>query len=394
MARFHGVAVAAAVALFAAAMLAPDQAAAEADAAKAPGVEVRYEAGRGIRVATPDGNNALALGGRVQLLYTATDGDVGRDRSGFSVRRARVTAGGHVYRPQLRFYFQGDFANDFELRDALLEYTLVPQAAFRVGQFKIPFNRARVTSSGALQFVDRVATDAEFLPTDEGRDIGLQVGGTLLPERLSYALGAFNGTGPNTTSRDSNYLAVGRLLFTPLADFPDYYVESDLSGSPVPRLGLGAALAFKGNESAGRTTSRLGLADPDEFPEFRGADILGFTSDAHFKFSGLSALVDYYYRRVDPRGGAIAAFDAHGVNAQAGYFLLPQALEVALRAAWLDPSGNVPSNEIREYGVALSYFFRGHDLKLQADLRRVESDLPTGPTNDVLEGRVQVQAIF
>lgn len=79
---------------------------------------------------------------------------------------------------------------------------------------------------------------------------------------------------------------------------------------------------------------------------------------------------------------------------QIGYFILPQKLEVAARYAWLDPNDAVRNNRVQEYGGAVGYFFASHNLKVQADLRRVDTERPGKSEAHELEGRVQVQAIF
>jgi len=366
----------------------------QAPAPAATALDVRYEAGKGLRAATADGNNALTLAGRIQGRYTATDRDSGSDRSNFSVRRARLSVSGHVYNPNFRYGFQGDFADDFSLRDAFFESTHVPWATAKAGQFKIPYNRSQVGSSAAMQFVERALTNDEFILGDDGRDIGLSVGGEALPGTLAYSAGVFNGTGPNTSNSDTDHLILGRLLYTPLGAFADYYQEGDLLAAPTPRLGIGIAAAFSSDESNGRTTTRAGLTNDELFPDFTGADIYGTTVDANFKLHGFAALADVYFRRIDPKGSAIDAFDAYGALVQAGYFVVPQRVEVAVRYAWIDPNRSTSANDVRECGGAVGYFFRGHDLKVQADLRHVATERPGRSTADDIEARVQVQAIF
>jgi len=81
-----------------------------------------YKPGKGFTIGTPDGKNALTLGGRIQVRYTAADRDDAADESDFRIRRARLWVEGHLYDPKFRYGFQGDFADDFELRDAYLEF--------------------------------------------------------------------------------------------------------------------------------------------------------------------------------------------------------------------------------------------------------------------------------
>jgi phosphate-selective porin OprO and OprP len=349
-----------------------------------------YKPGKGFSITSADGNHALTIGGRIQVRYTGTDRNDGGDQSSFRIRRARVWLEGHLYSPKFRYGIQGDFADDFELRDAYVEFAHVEPAVLKVGQFKIPFNRQQITSSGALQFVDRSIINDEFILGDDGRDIGGMVYGEIVPELLAYNAGLFNGSGPNTTNEDTDLLTVGRVLLTPLGPFKDYYVEGDHVGDDTPRLGIGAAVAYSGDESDGRTVDRTGLI---EEPGFTGADVLAATADAHFKVLGFSMLADYHYRKVDPRGSTLARFDGQGVQGQAGYFVLPKKLEVAARYAWLDPDDETRNDDRQEYGGAVGYFFASHNLKVQADLRNVDTER-SGKDRRELEGRVQVQAIF
>lgn len=353
-----------------------------------------YKPGKGFELGTADGNHALVLGGRLQLRYTFTDRAQGADRSTFGIRRARLWLQGHLYAPQFRYGFQGDFASTFSLRDAYLEFAHFPMAVLKVGQYKIPLNREQISSSGTLQFVDRPVMNDEFILGADGRDIGAMVSGAPVKDLLAYHLGVFNGSGPNTVNEDTNHLVVGWLLLTPLGPFPDYYEEGDLLEGTRPRFGFGAAAAYSARERNGRTTQRTGLADPKKYPTFAGADITTATVDAQFKASGFSALADYYYRSVEPRGAGIESFVGHAAVGQAGYFIVPRKGEVALRYGWMDPNDAVAHDSVREYGVAVAYLLSGHNLKVQADLRNVDTQRPRQATAHEIEGRVQVQAIF
>ena len=51
-----------------------------------------------------------------------------------------------------------------ELKDAYFQYERFDWFKIRWGQFKVPYSRHFLTSSGALQFVDRSETDKVFTP--------------------------------------------------------------------------------------------------------------------------------------------------------------------------------------------------------------------------------------
>ena len=77
---------------------------------------------------------------------------------------------------------------------------------FRVvfGQFKVPFGRQEMTSSGNQQFVDRSLVSDEY---ERGRDIGVSVQGAVWNNKIEYRVGMFNGNGltgrATTTTRSS-----------------------------------------------------------------------------------------------------------------------------------------------------------------------------------------------
>jgi phosphate-selective porin OprO and OprP len=78
---------------------------------------------------------------------------------------------------------------------------------------------------------------------------------------------------------------------------------------------------------------------------------------------------------------------------QAGYFIIPNNLEVAARYGYIDPNRSV-SNDLRsEVAGAVSYYFNKHNLKLQADVRNLHRQAAGGTTDD-MQYRLQAQIIF
>ena len=115
---------------------------------------------KGLDIRSRDGNFATHVELRAQLRFTSRDFDDPiapnpDERVGdFVVNRARLQIGGHAYRPWLTYYFEYDF-----VRSALLDLRFTLQASdelrLRVGQWKVPYNRERVDSSGKQQFAER-----------------------------------------------------------------------------------------------------------------------------------------------------------------------------------------------------------------------------------------------
>ena len=112
--------------------------------------------------------------------------------------------------------------------------------------------------------------------------------------------------------------------------------------------------------------------------------------DATAKYKGFSLFVERFDREND-RNNGFSDFDDEGYVAQAGYFLLPQKFEIALRASELDPNSDVGDNERTENGIAFNYFWDKHNRKLQADFRELEDKARNAKDKEI---RLQYQIIF
>ncbi len=77
---------------------------------------------------------------------------------------------------------------------------------------------------------------------------------------------------------------------------------------------------------------------------------------------------------------------------QAGYFLKPDVWEVAFRYGFSE-ANELLGFQITEIGGAVGYFYNKHNLKVQADFRRISTESATGET-DNHEFRIQTQFIF
>ncbi|NJD90872.1 MAG: porin, partial [Geobacter sp.] len=90
---------------------------------------------------------------------------------------------------------------------------------------------------------------------------------------------------------------------------------------------------------------------------------------------------------------------AQGFQAQAGYFVIPKKVELALRYAYLDPNRDVTNDHTVETAGALSWYINGNNLKLQADYANIHKQSATafnkGPhATDDQQVRFQAQMIF
>jgi len=162
----------------------------------------------------------LALGGFVQANFES--GEVPDARyaglsNRFLLRRARLFVSG-TFAEAMAFKVESDFgANSLgaktgqsgQLTDAYISWTKFPAASLRLGQFKTPFGYEQLAADTKIYTVER------SLPNDRitlGRQVGLMAFGDVADKRLSYSVGAYNGTGTNLNTNDNQkFLWVGRV---------------------------------------------------------------------------------------------------------------------------------------------------------------------------------------
>ena len=153
------------------------------------------------------------------------------------LRRVRPTFSGTVFK-YIDFFIRPDFGQgSVVIYDVYAQLNYIPWARLRVGKFKPPVGLERLQSDDDTSFVER------GLPTllVPSRDIGYQVSGDIVKNRVNYSVGVFNGVPDNSLSDASvsdhrDYAA--RLFLTPFQ--PD-------AGNPLRGLGVGIGSSF-GND--------------------------------------------------------------------------------------------------------------------------------------------------
>jgi phosphate-selective porin OprO/OprP len=327
----------------------------------------------------------------VQLPGTTRDG---QSKGSFRIRRAKTALEGWFWKKELTFDVQLSWAGpeagastQTPLEDARLTWDASKKGSFliSIGQFKVPFGRQEMTSSGRLQFADRSLLNGEFT---RGRDVGVQVHGRIAKDRVEYFAGVFNGNPASRISNDNTKLQYNaRVSVEPLGRVS--YSEGAFEGWDKPLLAL--AVQFENNDLSGATN----LTD---------LNTTVFGGDLVFKHKGFSIFAEYFNRKRTPEAvsgpssatsGAAAlsggSFQSNGYNLQAGYFLKRDKLEIAARIAGYDPSNKLGANSQSEKGGALTYFILKHTLKVTADFRALRDDFDR-TTNKEL--RLQTQVTF
>lgn len=349
----------------------------EGDSA-APTASVGYKKGFFIE----DGPFKLKTQLRVQSRLTLEMPDGGDVESNFAVQRARLKLSGTAFSPQWGYVFQVDLGKGFvTLKDFYIEHQL-PGSSVRVraGQWKRPFSRQQITSSGSLELVDRAITDKAF---GAGRDIGVAVHNDYekSPE-FQWAVGVFNGTGDAPwfePAVDAMGEVTGGKFTNVPSDFEPVvvvrvgynsaglkgYSEADFEGGPL-RFGV-AASALMGLDADG----------DDATPGMGEVDFI-------VKNNGLSASGAVF---VATDGTTDREYGGMGAHVQAGYLLTPMYQPV-VRFALVDPDGD--DNNVMELTGGFSMYFFQHGLKWQTDVGALISQGTDGNVTD-LQGRTQLQ---
>lgn len=340
-----------------------------------PGTTV--DASRG-GVTFSSGHNSLTLGARVQFRWTVdareeADADtagagVGREDgplSQFDVPRLRVTLGGGVYQPWLRYSFQFDFSRTggtgaSKIKDAIIEIRPAGRDyRFQMGQFKAPFGLQQLISSGRQQFVERAITDARFTP---GRDMGAMLSGTLV-DHLGYQAGIFNGAGESALQTTTTPLLVGRIFYQPIGAYALSEGAPDASDRPVIHVGLAART---GRQIRGRTAP--GVVEDADTQTAIGAEFA-------YRRPRFHTTAEYFWMTEDVENPVAGpALDSRGFHAQAGYMLVPRTTEVGVRYSEVDGHTSVDDSNVRELRGVFGYFWRAHNLKVQADVGQLRYD--------------------
>lgn len=353
---------------------------------------VTHKLGKGYQLM--DGDFSLTLGGRAQVRFTYTD-DGDEEVPNFSLPRVRLWLNGEAFENfsyKVQFDVAGDEADSnvpngmggstlassrnrlTELKDAYANYKHNDQLQVRFGQFKAPYSRQWLTSSSALQLVDRSLINSRF---GIGRQVGIMVHGKAGEDGMfQYMAGVFDGEGENRSNDDEGLMWAGRVSFDPLGAAPKVEGDHRVGNDRPMLLSFGANAWYHQDDN---------MVD--------GEDDWSIGADGAIYVQGFSGLLEIHFRENGATSGADE--EIFGILAQAGYFIVPAEFEVVARMTWQDFDGS-SLEEISEYTVGFGYFpgLHGHNLKVQLDFTYVEECFVGGSSEDYWRIRIQFQIIF
>jgi hypothetical protein len=303
-------------------------------------------------------SKAFQLAGYTQLRYQFFDEPAKYD--GFDIRRAYVDLKGSIS-PYWGYRLQFDFSNSPKLMDAYAELKYNEHVNVQFGQTLLPFSLENITSNAKTDFIDRsqivdalVSRKNDVIGDQNGRDIGVQVGGVLVKlngkSLVDYKIGIFNGAGINVGDKNKTKDVVGRVVIHTL-----------------PGLDLGASY-------------------------YDGVGNYGTPADNHGR-NRFGAELDYEWINLSVKGEYIKAKDGNinreGYYAQAGYFVVPQKLQFLARLDTYDPNLDVVKNKLTWYEAGIN-FFLSQNVRFQFNYT-IKKEEGTSIDNNVIAAQLQIQ---
>jgi hypothetical protein len=306
------------------------------------------------------------------------------------------------------------------LLDAYIASWHIPWATIQLGQQRVWFNRSQISSIATSTFADNMRVQNAFAANlINNRDVGISILSDEDQYRFNYAIGIWNGAGPNltrdgtsvsqtvlpptggggppaATTRTYNYntrflngemMYTARLLYK-IAGNPGYG-QGDILNSRTPQAAIAFGYAYNPGQnylSSIRSdivdrAYRQGVAKNGNGRLLAGGiyDFQTYEVDLIAKYQGWSLQSEGFYRhqRVRNSDSGTTPFDlntipapqflgppvdlgqAWGWYAQVGKYLIPRKLEVAVRYGMMDPSTKQQDDLTKEFGVAINYSFDG-----------------------------------
>ncbi|HSS43861.1 MAG TPA: porin [Thermoanaerobaculia bacterium] len=372
--------------------------------APAPAAKPRIECveSRGVVFRTPDGLFEGSLGFNFQGRFTYINLDAaggGIDADEFRVRRFKLCLSGFALDPRLTWRLQLAFestAANRTLDDAWINWRFDDAVQAQFGQYKTPYAREELYNDGFIQFPERaIAVDA-FKPS---RDIGLMAAGSFGKNLFAYQAGVFGGDGQNTLRATNHVMPMLRLVVNPIGVMGG--TEADLQNHQSPALSLGAngfVNTLRKTSAAGFEALALNYAavtgwlgrNANLFTTGEDVDIKSWGFDGQFKWHGLTIQAEGFLGQAEGKTSGVRLY-ASGWYGQAGFFILPEHLDVAGRYSIVDYNRNSNASNISTVSADTTYYFRRNCLKITLDYTRTHRERVGLPAANDQAFLVQVQ---
>lgn len=346
-----------------------------------------YNFGKGVGITSSDSIFQLNLRFRMQNRLTFMENEGEKTKYEGEIRRLRLRFDGYVGNPKFLYVIQLSFApKDMGktvegesvniIRDAAMTYRPNENWSFIFGQTKLPGNRQRINSSGALQLTDRSINNSKF---NIDRDFGLQAYyHQERKDKFGYVIKTAVSTGRGRNfqgSESDSYALTGRVELFPMGSFKNNgaYFEGDIARETKPKLMLAGTFSHNNNaeNSQGQTGTKL----------YETRNLNSFMADAILKYDGWAGMVSFMNRNVDdaitygidPDGTKRNSYvyAGHGMDYQLSYLFLNNyeligRVSTQKMKTQLYEQLNLPNTT--EFTVGVTKYLWEHAFKLQAEL--------------------------
>ena len=319
---------------------------------------------------------SLQLGGMMQVQgESGSQGDTrfSDDNDRLYLRRARVDVAGKFledFNFKTELELSGSLSNSSafraQLTDAYATWTRYGKANVRAGQFKTPFGFEQLYPDPILFFAERSMASDRLTP---GRQLGVQTSGAAYSDRLTWALGLFNGNGTNQNLNDSDrFMEAARVAVVPLT--------GRYLGHPT-KWSVGVN-NFRTRDGSVTLASDFNVDSTPTSPArdniFAG-DRSGIGYDSQLQIGPVEAWGEYLRVTFEPNDHLPRVrLRSSGWSGQVGLFVIPNKLQLAARREVFDPNNDAAGDETHITTLGANWFIKQHDLKLQLDWLR--SDVP------------------
>ena len=277
----------------------------------------------------------ITLAGYTQVRYQALE-EAGRI-DGFDIRRARLDVKG-IISPYWAYRVQFDLAGTPKLIDAYVELKLHDYFNFTVGQAKIPFSLENLASSNKLELIDRsqvvealTGRGRDVGGNQNGRDIGIQVGGTILKLKdrpvVDSRVGVYNGSGINVVDNNERKDYAARLILHPLTGL-------DISGA-----------LYNGSRFVPEVRTGTVVTTPS-----KSVDRNRYGFDLSYDLKNLSVLSEYIH-------GTDDLIDREGYYVQGGYYFFQKKFQLIAKYDFYDADLAIGDNAAIWYVLGANYNF-------------------------------------
>lgn len=369
-----------------------------------------YNFGKGVGITSTDSIFQLNLRFRMQNRLTVYENEGEKTTYEGEIRRLRLRFDGYVGNPKFLYVIQLSFApKDMGktvegqsvniIRDAAMTYRPNEHWSFIFGQTKLPGNRQRINSSGALQLTDRSINNAKF---NIDRDFGVQAyyhheKKDKFGFNIKTAASTGHGRGYQGQESDS-YALTGRVELFPLGSFKKNgaFFEGDLAREDKPKLMLAGTFSHNNNAENSQGQTGNALYEPRSFNSTM--------VDAILKYNGWAGMVSYMNRTLD---NAITYSTDNLGNKKTSYVFAGQGMDYQL--SYLFPSNyeligristqnmkeqlyeqlNLPNTQ--EFTLGLTKYIWEHSFKLQAEVTYDKLTFNQGQTKNNMYFRVQFE---